>query len=110
MQAGGRTDRDMTKLTVTLRNFAKAPTNSASIGHRSVRALLSLYCPKTEDLNEKKKKNENFQVVLCNVECALSLLNGHINQNCMTTHGQHNHKVVSIYRALKGFTQALQYR
>jgi len=78
----------MTKLTVTLRNFAKAPILVRS-------CILIALLPEIEDLN--KKKTENFQVVLCTVECALSLLNGHINQNCMTTHGQHTHKFKCLF-------------
>jgi hypothetical protein len=57
-RTGGRTEgqTDMMKLTVTFRNFGKAPANAANICYRSVRVLLSLYCSKTEDLNEDKTR------------------------------------------------------
>ena len=60
--ADGQTD--MTKLTFTFRSFAKAPQiqRVTTIG---LFVHSSLYCPKTEDLNEKKNRNFSSCLVYC---------------------------------------------
>jgi len=88
MQADGQTDRH--DETVTLRNFAKAPINSASFGSQSVRAPLSLYCPKAEGLNEKKTRKFSSCLVYCRM-CTLTVKRSHkskLHDNTWTAHPQ----------------------